>query len=194
MSGLPVTVGELLAAGEPFVYAYYDGIDKVAHEYGFGDHYDAELTAVDRMVADLVDRLPAGAVLLVTSDHGQVHVGEATRRLAPEVLRLVRHQSGEGRFRWLHARPGAAADRRAIAEAHHGSEAWVRSRAEVIDEGWFGPVVSPPVAGRLGDVAVVARASVSFDDPDEPGGHHLVCRHGSLTSAEMVVPFLWSRR
>ena len=26
-----------LRAGEPFVYAYYDGIDKVAHEYGLGE-------------------------------------------------------------------------------------------------------------------------------------------------------------
>lgn len=194
MSGLPVTVGALLAAGESFVYAYYDGIDKVAHEHGFGPYYDAELALADRMVADLVDRLPAGAALLVTADHGQVHVGEATMPMADDVRRLTRHQSGEGRFRWLHARPGAAAELRAAADAHHGDDAWIRSRAEVIEEGWLGPVVSPPVASRLGDVAVVARSAVSFDDPDEPGGHQLVCRHGSLTSAEMVVPLLWCRR
>ena len=40
--------------GEPFVYAYYDGIDKVAHEYGLGEHYDAELAAADRLVADML--------------------------------------------------------------------------------------------------------------------------------------------
>ena len=62
--------------GEPFVYAYYEGIDKVAHEYGLGEFYDAELPSADRIVADLIEVLPAGAVLVVTSDHGQVDVGE----------------------------------------------------------------------------------------------------------------------
>ena len=55
---LPVEVRRAIAAGEPFVYAYYDGIDKIAHEFGFGEHYDAELAAVDRMVADLLPMLP----------------------------------------------------------------------------------------------------------------------------------------
>ena len=47
---LPVEVRRAVAAGEPFVYAYYDGIDKIAHEFGFGEHYRAELTMVDRMI------------------------------------------------------------------------------------------------------------------------------------------------
>ena len=191
MSGLAVELGAIMREDERFAYAYYDGIDKVAHVFGFGDHYDAELASTDRLVGDVLDRLPAGVTLVVTADHGQVHVGANTVSLHPDVQRLTRYQSGEGRFRWLHARPGAADDLRAAAESCHGDLAWVRSRAEVLAESWFGPVVSPPVAGRLGDVAVVARSSVSFDDPDEPTGFDLVCRHGSLTAAEMVVPLLW---
>jgi hypothetical protein len=193
MSNLPVIVGELLRAGERVVYAYYDGIDKVAHERGFGPFYDAEVRAADRLVADLVDVLPAGAALLVTADHGQVHVGTNTLRPAPEVQRLTRSSSGEGRFRWLHARHGAAADLLAAATEAHSDVAWVVSRAEIIEQGWFGPVVSPPVAARLGDVALVAREPVSFDDPADSGPYPLVCRHGSLTSAEMLVPLLGVR-
>jgi len=37
--------------GAPFVYAYYDGIDKVAHAKGLGAHYEAELAAVDQLSA-----------------------------------------------------------------------------------------------------------------------------------------------
>ncbi len=33
-------------AGAPFVYAYYEGIDKVAHAEGLGPYYDDELRAV----------------------------------------------------------------------------------------------------------------------------------------------------
>jgi hypothetical protein len=189
-SGLPVIVSELVAAGERFVYAYYDGIDKVAHERGFGAFYDAELAVVDRMVGDLVERLPAGTALLVTADHGQVEVGNRIVDPDPDVLRMCRQQSGEGRFRWLHARPGAAADLLAAARERHGDVAWIHSRDELIADGWFGPVVSPPVAARYGDVALVPFEPVSFHDPADSGPYSLVCRHGSLTSAEMLVPLL----
>ncbi len=78
-----------LAGGEPFVYAYYDGIDKVAHEYGLTGHYDAELKATDRLVADLLGVLPPGAALVVTSDHGQVQVGEAIVGIHDDVMAQV---------------------------------------------------------------------------------------------------------
>lgn len=189
-SSLPLIVAEHLRRGDRLVYAYYDGIDKIAHERGLGEFYDAELRAADRMVADIVGLLPPGAALLVTADHGQVDIG--TRIVTPhdDVLKLTRDQSGEGRFRWLHAKPGAAADLLAAAKTHHGDVAWVHSRAELIDAGWFGPVVSQPVAARYGDVALVPYEPISFHDPDDSGPYPLVCRHGSLTSAEMLVPLL----
>ena len=189
-SSLPVVVGELLRQGERFVYAYYDGIDKIAHERGFGSFYDAELVAADRLVADVVAQLPAGAALLITADHGQVQTGERLVTPHADVLGLTRYQSGEGRFRWLHARPGAADDLLAAATARHGDIAWVVSRREAIEAGWFGPVVSPPVAGRYGDVALVPFEPVSFHDPADSGPFPLMCRHGSLTADEMLVPLL----
>ena len=38
-------------------------------------YYPAELAAADLLVGALLDALPADAALLVTADHGQVHVG-----------------------------------------------------------------------------------------------------------------------
>ncbi len=189
-SNLAVLVGEQLRAGERFVYAYYDGIDKVAHERGFGAFYDAELVAVDRLVADVIEALPSGAALVVTADHGQVQVGDAIISPGVEVLRLVHHQSGEGRFRWLHARQGAAAELADAAREAHGDVAWVVTLEQTLDEEWFGPVVSPPVRARLGDVALVPHAEVSFDDPADTGPFQLQCRHGSLTAAEVYVPLI----
>jgi hypothetical protein len=103
---------------------------------------------------------------------------------------MVRLQSGEGRFRWLHARPGAQADLLAACRDAHADTAWIVSREQVVDEGWFGPAVAAPVAARLGDVALVAREPVTFYDAADSGPFELVCRHGSLTSAEMLVPLL----
>jgi len=109
-STLVVETRRLLREGESFVYVYYDGLDKVAHEYGLGEHYAEELRTVDRLVADLLDTLVPGSALAVTSDHGQVEVGAAARLPGPELLRGVSMLSGEGRFRWLHVRPGARED------------------------------------------------------------------------------------
>ena len=189
-SALPVEVGRLLREGAPFVYAYYDGIDKVAHDRGFGDHYDAELAASDRLVADVAAALPPGAALVVTSDHGQVHVGDATITLDADVLADVELLSGEGRFRWLHARPGAAARLAAAARDRYGDVAWVRTRDEVVVEGWLGGRPAPEVERRLGDVALIAFAPVAFYDPDDTGEAKMVCRHGSLTSDEVLVPLV----
>lgn len=189
-SSIAVEVGRQLAAEERFVYAYYECVDKIAHERGFGPFYDAELVTADRLVADVLAALPDRAALVVTADHGQVHVGDRTLPPAEAVLRRTHHQSGEGRFRWLHARAGAGADLLAAATDAHADVAWVVSRDQVLDEGWFGPVVAPPIQSRLGDVALVARADVSFDDPADTGPYSLVCRHGSLTPAEMYVPLL----
>lgn len=188
-SSIAVTVGEQLRRGEPFVYAYYDGVDKVAHERGFGPYYDAEVGQADRLVGAVVDQCPPGTVVCVTADHGQVHVGENTTALDARVTACVARQSGEGRFRWLHARPGRAS---ALLEAcgAHAAEAWVVTAERVIDERWFGARMPEEVRRRLGDVALVARGPVSFEDPAEPSFSPLVCRHGSLTADEMLVPFL----
>lgn len=179
-----------LEDGARFVHTYYDGPDKVAHEHGLGEHYEAELRATDRLVGDLLEVLPAGACLVVTSDHGQVDVGRSAELPANELLEASWLLSGEGRFRWFHAKAGAEHDLEAAAVACHGDVAWVRTLEQVIDEGWFGGPLKPAFASRLGDVALVAKEPVAFLDPADTGETRLAARHGSLTTAEMYVPLL----
>jgi hypothetical protein len=189
-STLVTEVAQLTHAGEPFVYAYYDGVDKVSHEYGLGAHFDAELAAVDRMVGDILTAVPAGTAVVITADHGQVHVEADVTPLAPEVATHVELQSGEARFRWLHARPGHAVALLDAAIATHGDRAWVRTRDELIEAGWFGPTVTDTARERYGDVALVARGTAAFTEPTDTGPYHLVGRHGSATPAEIDVPLL----
>ena len=188
-SSIPVIVRDALAAGEDFVYAYYDGIDKIAHERGFTDHYTAELRAADNLVTNVLSVLPSDTVLIVTADHGQVHVGDNTIVPMASVTEHVHHQSGEGRFRWLHARRGREG---ALLDAARQYEdvAWVVTKQQVLEENWFGPRVSDAVIRRMGDVALAAHAPVSFEEPLDGGAFDLVCRHGSLTADEMLVPLL----
>jgi hypothetical protein len=189
-AGLVTAVRELTWARAPFVYAYYEGIDKVAHAEGLGPYYDDELRAVDRLVGDVLEALPPGAVLVVTADHGQVEVGNSVELIGPEIMEATTLISGEGRFRWLHVRPGAAEDVAATALALHGDVAWVVTKEQMIADGWIGGVPSREVSARLGDVALVPFAPTAFLDPADVGELRLKARHGSLTPPEMRIPLL----
>ncbi|AQA26214.1 hypothetical protein BTZ20_5240 [Rhodococcus sp. MTM3W5.2] len=65
------------------------------------------------------------------------------------------------------------------------------TRAEAIDNGWFGPTVSPAATERIGDVIAIARGSSALIRTGaEPLQSMLIGHHGSLTSAELHVPLL----
>lgn len=121
---LPVLVGDALRAGERFVYAYWDGVDNVAHVHGHGPEYDAELAFVDRLIAGILDTAPGGTAVVVTADHGHVATAGHEVEIAREVRDLCTSLSGEARFAWLHCRPDRAADVLAAARAAHGDAAW----------------------------------------------------------------------
>ncbi|MGH9076789.1 MAG: alkaline phosphatase family protein [Acidimicrobiales bacterium] len=190
LSGMAVEIRRLLREGQPFTYAYYEGIDKVAHISGFGEHYDAELVAADRLVADLAGLLGPGAALVVTGDHGQVEVGDRLSSLDPAVLDAAALVSGEARFRWLHAKPGRASELLDSAASAYGHEAWVAPADDLEAHGWFGGPLGSDVRHRLGDVAVVPHQPVGYADPADTGDARLVCRHGSMTDDEVLVPFV----
>jgi hypothetical protein len=193
-SALVEHVRRLVDAGAPFVYAYYPGVDEIAHAYGLeAPFYPAELAAADRLVGALLDALPEAAALLVTADHGQVHVGpEGWIGLGP-LDPMVAAYAGDGRFRYLHAATGAAADLLDAATARHAADAWVLGREQLLDEGWLGPDPGPASRRRVGDVVLAARRGVGFVDPTLPHEAQLVAAHGSITRAEVEVPLVAAR-
>ena len=103
---------------------------------------------------------------------------------------LVSKQSGEARFRWLHASPGMEEDLIQASKETFENSAWVMSQKEILEAGFLGPLVSGTVRGRLGDVALLAREKIGFIDPAEKMPFELITRHGSLTKEEMHVPLL----
>ena len=184
-------VRSLADEGHPLIYAYYPGIDTVAHEFGLhSPHLPAELRFADELVGRLRDAIPSDVALVVTADHGQVEVGDRWIELTA-MQHLMTGASGEGRFRWMESRKGAAAELLAAATEQYGNDAWVMSREELLDDGWLGPGPVPPASRRrLGDVALLARTPVGFLDPALPREGQLVGAHGSVTAAEMLVPLV----
>lgn len=191
---LVTQVSARIDAGAPVVYAYLPDLDRTAHEYGmehqaFGD----ALAVADGVVAGIRRRLPTGAVLLVTSDHGHVTTRASEHVDLRPLAGMVSAMSGSTRLRYLHARPGASADLLAAAGELAGGLAWVHDRDSLIASGWMGPTMHPVVAGRLGDVILAARGAAALVDPADLRAAELVTMHGSVTADEMLVPLLAAR-
>jgi hypothetical protein len=177
--------------GAPLVYAYYPGVDTVAREFGLHDRvYRRELADTDRLVRELADALPANTALLVTSDHGQVHLERDAWIEMPDLAARSVAMAGDGRFRYCYARRGEGRALVEMARDAVGDRAWVWSRAELLEEEVFGTGATGSIPGRVGDVVIAARDAVAFVDPALPNEVKLKSGHGSLTADEMFVPLL----
>ena len=189
----------LSGPGPAFVYGYHPDLDRSGHEAGVDSaEWQDAVRGLDRLLDFLVSGLPANAALLVTADHGQLNIPD-DRRLDiadhPALRDGVTAVAGEPRVRYLHTVDGALDDVRAAYRAVLGEEAWVLTRDEVIDGGWFGPV-PPEHRGRIGDVVVICldRGVVLASGWEPVTTGLLIAYHGSVTAAEMTVPLLVARR
>lgn len=184
-------ISALGAGNRSLVYAYHGDLDMTGHVRGPGSQAWAfELAQIDLMVRLIAERLPPQSALIVTADHGMVEVAAPVDfDKQPQLQAGVRALGGEPRARHVYAEPGAADDVVAAWRELLGADFTVTSRAEAVALGWFGPRVTPVVAPRIGDAVVVANTDRAvIRSGVEPLQSRLVGHHGSLTSAEMLVP------
>ncbi len=185
--------------GRGLAYLYIPELDQLAHSRGWeSDRWLATLELLDSEFAAFTATLGRGEGLLLTADHGVVDVPATSQILFgddPALIEGVEHVGGDPRCVQLYLAPDAplgAADR--LAESwreREGSRAWIATREEAIEAGWFGPV-DPEVAPRIGDVIVAARKLVAYYDGrnGDTTGRSMIGQHGSLTVEETQVPLL----
>lgn len=190
---IELTVAAAQRGERSLVYAYERELDHTGHVEGCGSPlWLRHLSRIDAMIERLRDELADDVVLIVTGDHGMVDVPgdqrvtiEHHRDLTADV-RLI---GGEGRLRQLYVRPSTESAVRARWSERLGDDAWVLTRDEAIEAGWFGPV-HPRLADRFGDVLVAMAGQGALMTQTQPNEYALVGMHGSLTAAEMTVPLL----
>jgi hypothetical protein len=189
----------LAGTGPALVYGYHPELDRQGHEAGVDSApWQAAAAELDKLLDRLLSGLPANAALLVTADHGQINIPYERRFdiAGQEDLRAgVVAVAGEPRVRYLHVADGALDDVLAAYRSRLGPAAWVLTRDEAIDGGWFGPV-PPAHRGRIGDVVVICldRAILLNSGREPPAVGRLIAYHGSVTAAEMTVPLLIAGR
>ncbi len=185
--------------GLAVVYTYDPLLDGAGHRHGPGSApWRAALRRIDAIAATLAGVVPDDGLLAVTADHGMVDLSRPTAdRIEiserPDLAAGVRFLAGEARARHVHTEPRRAAAVLARWRAALGDVAWVVSRDEAIEGGWFGPraELRAQVRERIGDVVCAALGPIGvFQRLVDPGEASLVGHHGSLTAAELLVPWI----
>jgi hypothetical protein len=176
------------------VTVYHAELDGTGHVFGSqSEAWSYQLAHVDKLAEQLASSLPAGTALYVTADHGMVDAAPEDKidvDLIPGLRDGIALLGGEPRARHVYTVPGAADDVLATWQGVLGSRAWVVSRDEAIEAGWFGPV-DPRYAPRIGDVVAAPAGSWALiASKAEPLESSLAGMHGSLTPGDQFVPLL----
>ncbi|MEF2977901.1 alkaline phosphatase family protein [Subtercola sp. YIM 133946] len=190
---------EVPAGQRALLYLYIPELDMASHAHGWqSGQFIAALETVDAELASFAGGLRAGEGMLLTADHGMVDVPQTSHVLfdtQPSLVAGVRHVAGDPRCLQLHFEPDlTAADRLAVVEAWReaeGERAWVLTRDEAIEAGWFGEVL-PGIRPRIGDVIVAARKNIAYyDSRRTPAAKRtMIGQHGSWSDDELYVPLL----
>ena len=193
--------GEQLAAvleasrPAPSVTYMYDGdLDWMGHRYGVASlQWEQQLSMIDAGVERLRETLPGDIRIVVVADHGMVDCplrGRLDVDEQPDLMSGVALLGGEARFRHVYCAAGAVDDVAAAWRERIGDRAEVLLREEALARGWFGKT-TPLVLPRLGDVLVACRDRFAVvSSSGFPHEAKLLGLHGSLTSAEMLIPVL----
>ncbi|MGR6916042.1 alkaline phosphatase family protein [[Actinomadura] parvosata] len=187
-------VHEALRERRPaYVTVYYGDLDAAGHMTGWGsEEWLRQLALVDDMARRLAEGLPPGSALYVTADHGMVNATEKIdAESVPELADGVALLGGEARARHVYAQPGAAGQVLDAWRETLRGKAWVVSRQEAVESGWFGPHVRDAWLSRIGDVVAVPHTDLAITAPARHRIEALFTGyHGSLTAAEQHVPLL----
>ncbi|WP_433463003.1 alkaline phosphatase family protein [Spirillospora sp. CA-128828] len=179
-----------------YVTVYHADLDAAGHQFGTGSaEWRFQLRFVDGLAQQIAAALPPGSALHVTADHGMVDPSERVDAdTVPELRDGVALLGGDARCRYVYSEAGAHDDVLAAWTGMLGDRAWVVSRAEAVDGGWFGPI-GPGMLERIGDVIAVPHADLAIVASErEPWLNEMVGMHGSLVAAEQLVPLLSTSR
>ena len=188
------TVNALRAPG--LVHTYWGQIDAIGHVAGPNSvPWTTALADFDVALADLLQRVPPDTLVVLTADHGMVHIGPRDRIDVADhyaLMRSVRGVAGEPRAPQIYTNsPRSAADVAARWADTLGSHAVVLDRHQAQESGLLGQV-DDRVAPWFGDVLVLTTGTTAIVDSSTMAAQAIALKgmHGSLTPTEVHVPLL----
>ena len=182
-----------LSKPRSYAYVYINHLDAAGHDDGVGsEKWLTACQSIELLLAGLLNTLPQGTRIWVTSDHGMINVGEkiilGVENTLMEEVTLV---GGEPRARHIYLREGSLSDSLDRWRTTLGEKASVFSREEAINQGLFGSEVSLESSERMGDLIAIPHGEVILIDPSRiPQESSMVGHHGAMSEIEREIPLL----
>ena len=175
-------------------YVYWPDLDRTGHGSGVGSmQWIDGLVQVDRLVEQIAQSLPSGAVAVVTADHGMVNCDDRISIDDDPILREgVVRIAGEPRMRHVYVREGSTAETAAAWRDRLAGKVDVLTREELIDSGLLGDVEFD-IADRIGDLVAISRGTTSLTSSFDRRVSALIGQHGAMTDDEMRIPAIVMR-
>jgi hypothetical protein len=207
-----VNLSAALAKARPpaYFFFYFDRIDLICHQYG-PESLQAEaeiltfLTAMEQVFLKALSAPHPKTLFMLTADHGQSETDPATavyinrdprfsgveRFLRTDRQGLPIVPAGSPRDFFLYIQDGMLDEAQAFLAARLEGRAEVRKVAELADDGYFGPVVSPVFRQHAGDLVILPYRgeSVWWYEKDK-FEQRFYGHHGGLTPEEMEIPLI----
>jgi hypothetical protein len=202
MTGFLGSVRDTLKSGKgrKYVYAYWPGLDNIAHVHGIGSpNAWQHLEQFDHSFGSLLRELRGtDTAVVVTADHGFVDVPKE------RVVHMDDHPEladclslplcGEPRIAYCYVKPGRSECFESYVSSELAEQMSLCVSQNLIDEGFFGPGPRhPQLAHRVGDYTLLLKESYMIKD-QLPGEHdlELIGMHGGLSTDELHVPLVFS--
>ncbi|MDP3483824.1 MAG: alkaline phosphatase family protein [Sulfuricella sp.] len=181
-----------------YVYAYYPGLDTLAHEYGIGSPRATTLLsrldeAFERFLAEIGG---SDSTVIVSADHGFIDASPGSQ------IELEDHPSlaetlllplcGEPRAAYCYVHPEKTEQFETYVRSELSAQAGLFKSRKLVEEGWFGPgEPHPRLLDRVGHYTLVMRENYAIKDwlIGESRYTH-IGQHGGVSEAEMQVPLI----
>ncbi len=207
-----VNLAEALAesTSPSYFVLYNEKIDAISHEYGpDSPQTTAEIQAFLWMMEAIFQKALRGShkkiLFMLTADHGQsetdpqtaVYLNRDPRFAGVEKFLRTNRQgellvpAGSARDFFLYIRAGLVDEAQAFLTPRLEGQAEVRKVADLMSEGYFGPLLSPKFCARAGDLVILPYRyeSVWWYEKNKHEQRYYG-HHGGLTAQEMEIPLL----
>jgi hypothetical protein len=193
-----------------YFFFYFDRIDGIGHEYGPGsDQLTAEilvfLMAMEKIFLKAMTGNRKKILFILTADHGQIEIDPLTTIYlnrdpafagVEKFLKANRNgdlivPAGSARDFFLYVQEEELEETRAFLASRLEGRAEVWKVAKLMEEGYFGQVLSPQFRRRAGNLVILPYGGESVwwyeKDSFEQRFHG---HHGGLTKEEMEIPLI----
>jgi len=182
-----------LAPKPSFVYTYLNSLDSAGHSDGVGsDKWLTALRQVCDFISKIVQSVPEGTRVWITSDHGMVN---STEQIVlgqdNNLLENVTLIGGEPRARHIYLAKGSESESISKWREFFGGKVQIFSKADAIGAGLFGQTVTEDSADRMGDLIAIPNTDLILIDPARVREESsMVGHHGGTTEREVEIPLL----